>query len=41
MEVKKSNNKLNALLTLEENMQTKWENERAFEQDAPETQNQT
>lgn len=33
----KSNTKLNALLAIEKEMQEKWENEKAYEQDAPET----
>lgn len=35
METKKSNNKLNAFLTIEKEIQTKWENEKIFEEDAP------
>jgi hypothetical protein len=35
MEAKKSNVKLNALLDIERQIQTKWETEKIFEEDAP------
>lgn len=34
---KKSNAKLNALLAIEKEMQAKWEAERVYQEDAPET----
>lgn len=37
METKKSNNKLNAFLAIEKEIQSKWESEKTFEEDAPES----
>ncbi len=37
---KKSNTKLNALLSIEKEMQAKWDAERTFEEDAPESSDQ-
>lgn len=37
---KKSNTKLNALLSIEKEMQDKWEKDRIYEEDAPSEANQ-
>ena len=36
METKKSNTKLNTFLQIEKDIQTKWESEKVFEENAPE-----